>query len=76
MKTKIKVVLALLCVIICGLPLVACNAGKSTLLGKPQQVAELSYSEKTSSDFVAYKIGVEKFAAAFAASAYEVYQSD
>ena len=76
MKTKIKVVLALLCVIICGLPLVACNAGKSTLLGKPQQVAELSYSEKTSSDFVAYKNGVEKFAATFAASAYEAYQSD
>lgn len=76
MKRRIKVVLALLCAVICGLPLIACNVGKSTALGKPQPVMDISYNERTDSDFVAFKRTVEKFAADFAASAYEAYQSD
>ncbi|MDE5601876.1 MAG: hypothetical protein K2J16_05205 [Clostridia bacterium] len=76
MKKRIKVVLALLCAVVCGLPLIACNAGKSTALGKPQPVVDISYNERTDSDFVAFKRNVEQFAATFAAHAYDEYESD
>lgn len=76
MKTKMKVLLVFLCVVICGLSLVACDGGKSTLLGKPKRVVALSYDERTDGEFVAFKNKTQTFAAKFAAFAYDAYQSE
>lgn len=75
MKTKFKIVAALICIAICVISLTACNnAGKSTLLGAPKAVSAADYSELYNENYKAFKSGVEAFAADFAAYAYADYK--
>lgn len=72
MKKKIRTLAVLGCAAVCALSFTACS-GKSTLLGKPAKATALSYSERYTAEFTAFKDKTEDFAARFAASVYEDY---
>ncbi|MDE7162718.1 MAG: hypothetical protein K2O44_01390 [Clostridia bacterium] len=77
---KFKKLALCACSVVCALSFAACGtpeaAGKSTQLGKPQNVAPLKYEELENDGFVKFKDKTEQFAAKFAAAAYEEYQSE
>ncbi|MDE6302624.1 MAG: hypothetical protein K2M36_03440 [Clostridia bacterium] len=75
MKTKFKIVAAIICIAICVLSLTACNnAGKSTLLGAPNDFEEVGFSELSNENYKTFRNSVEAFAADFAAYSYADYK--
>ena len=54
--------------------LAACGQGRSTLLGRPGEVASFSYPENTTENFIAIKESAESFADEFTARAVAAYE--
>ncbi|MDE7373305.1 MAG: hypothetical protein K2N18_04500, partial [Clostridia bacterium] len=77
MKTKFKVFSVIICVLLSAVSLTACsNAYGGKLLGKPKPLDKVDYSELSKDDYTTFKNSVEKFAAAFSASAYSEYDEE
>ena len=75
MKPKLKAFAVFSCAAVCAFAFSACSGGgKSTLLGEPVNAEPLSYSERQTESFTAFKEKTEDFAARFAASIYGEYE--
>lgn len=77
MKAKFKSILTFACAAACALSFTACSPNGeygNTLLGEPKKVESVEYSELNTDDYKAFKNGVDKFAADFAAHTYADYK--
>lgn len=79
MKNKFKIVISLICAVVCLFSFTACeinNLGESkanALLGEPKETTRVDYSELRADDYLAFKNCVEAFSADFSAFAYADY---
>lgn len=79
MKTKFRIVTAVICAVICLALLAACDdnviVGNSTLLGAPKTVETADYNSLRTEGYKSFKKSVENFAADFAAYTYSDYKN-
>lgn len=77
MKTKFRIVTAVVCAVICLFSFAACDAnltvGDCLLLGEPKAVEGVNYSALRTESYNSFKKSVESFAADFAAYSYADY---
>ncbi|MDE7076466.1 MAG: hypothetical protein K2O62_04005 [Clostridia bacterium] len=77
---KFKKLALCACSVVYALSFAACgtpdSSGKSTQLGKPQTATPLKYEELENDGFIKFRDKTDRFAAKFAAAAYDGYESE
>lgn len=75
MKSKLKIFASIACASVCALSIAGCG-GKSTLLGKPVSVTDVTYAEREKEGYNGLVTAVDDFSASFAEYAYADYKKE